>query len=89
MSNFKNFLKEIFMPEFLAKEITPEFLEEKKIELVLTEKYIKWLKKRLMVLESAQKSREGKGIKKDPHLDETVNLLKQELAKDELKYYFK
>ena len=79
----------MFMPELLAKEVTPDFLQEKRTELVLTEKYIKWLKKRLVSLKSAQEDREARGLIKYPRLDEAVNLLEKELAKDELKYYFK
>ncbi len=89
MPNFKKFLKEMFTPELLAREITPDFLQEKKIELVFTEKYIKWLKKRLMLLKSAQLGNEERGIRKDPVLDQAIVILEQELAKDEFKYYFK
>ena len=88
MFNFlKNILKRIFMPGFLAKEITPQYLEAKRAELLTTEKYIKWLRSNLMFFEGVQQSTIDKGIRRNPLFDQAIELLKKELDKDEYKYY--
>lgn len=87
LSSLKNILKEAFMPDLSAKEITPEFLQEKRMQLIVTEKYVKWLKKRIMLFELAERQREMRGIKKDRSLEETIKLLKEELSKEEPEHY--
>ena len=66
----------------ITKEITPKFLQDKKIKLVTDKKYIRWLKRMLWALELAKK-KEIEELIKDVCLEETIKLLKDELDKYE------
>lgn len=75
------FLPTELLAERIKKEISPSFLEKKRMELITTEKYIQWLRKTLVILEAARLEREEKGLIKDLALEKAIDLLKAELER--------